>query len=275
VQHALDLLDAGTTRSEVAKLIGVNRSTIRGWDIGRARALARPEVCHICHRAPLAERPYAYVLGLYLGDGCISVTPNGVAKMRITQTAIYVGLIREAKEALAQVLPNRVGTVRKIGCVEITSHSKHWTCLIPQHGPGRKHERLIELVDWQVAVVERETPTFLRGLIHSDGCRAINTIKARGRVYRYPRYQFTNASVDIMRMFTDACDRMDIHWTRLGPRDVAVSRRGDVARLDEFIGPKSLPGSQCGRATAMAALVPTPARTTPTSQNGPACRQFV
>ncbi|MFY9614909.1 MAG: hypothetical protein WAT58_05870 [Candidatus Dormiibacterota bacterium] len=61
-----------------------------------------------------------------------------------------------------------------------------------------------------------------------------------GRVrYEYPRYFFTNTSTDILRIFTDTCDSLGVHWTRANARNVAVSRQADVAFLDTFIGPKS------------------------------------
>ena len=48
---------------------------------------------------------------------------------------------------MAQVVPNKVGRARKRNerYWEVASFSKHWPCLFPQHGPGRKHERKIEL----------------------------------------------------------------------------------------------------------------------------------
>jgi hypothetical protein len=33
--------------------------------------------------------------------------------------------------------------------LDVSSYWKHWPCLFPQHGPGRKHERRIALVPWQ------------------------------------------------------------------------------------------------------------------------------
>jgi hypothetical protein len=75
----------------------------------------------------------------------------------------------------------------------------------------------------------------LRGLIHSDGCRFINTGSGG---WRHPRYSFTNYSDDIRGIFTDACDLMGIRWTT-APNVVYVSRKADVALLDTFIGPKS------------------------------------
>ena len=49
----------------------------------------------------------------------------------------------------------------------------------PQHGPGRKHKRPIVLEAWQQAIVEAHPWQFLRGLLHSDGCRTINRFKTK------------------------------------------------------------------------------------------------
>ena len=59
-----------------------------------------------------------------------------------------------------------------------------------------------------------------------------------GRNWRHARYSFSNNSTDIRRIFTDACDALGVHWTT-APSTVYVSRKHDVARLDEFIGPKA------------------------------------
>jgi hypothetical protein len=49
---------------------------------------------------------------------------------------------------------------------------------------------------------------------------------------------FTNASTDILAIFTDALDLLGIHWTQTGARDISVARAGDVAYLDTFVGAK-------------------------------------
>ena len=107
--------------------------------------------------------------------------------------------------------------------------------MFPQHGPGRKHERRIALEDWQRRLVAKHPGQLLRGLIHSDGCRFLNT----GRNWRHPRYCFSNRSDDIRRIFCDACDLLGVRWTVAPPRTVYVSRVRDVALLDEVIGPKA------------------------------------
>ncbi len=124
-------------------------------------------------------------------------------------------------------------------CVEVYSFSKHWPCLFPQHGPGRKHARLIALTDWQRALCDRSPELLLRGLIHSDGCRSLNRVTGAGKTYAYPRYTFTNHSADIRRIFCDYLDALDIAWRPMGWRNISIARRDAVAKLDAFIGPKA------------------------------------
>jgi hypothetical protein len=123
--------------------------------------------------------------------------------------------------------------VRKIGCLEIVSLWKHWPCLFPQHGPGRKHDRKIELTPWQAEMVARHPQQLLRGLIHSDGWRGINPV-GRG----YPRYLFTNFSDDIRQIFCRACDLFGVSWRRSRWNTISVARRKSVEKLDAVIGPK-------------------------------------
>ena len=49
---------------------------------------------------------------------------------------------------------------------------------------------------------------------------------------------FTNASTDILVIFTDALDLLGVHWTQTTARDVSIARRGDIAFVDSFVGPK-------------------------------------
>ena len=144
---------------------------------------------------------------------------------------------------MAAVMPtSSVCCVQRIGCTEVKSTSKHWPCLFPQHGPGRKHERTIKLVPWQEVIVRTYPGLFARGLFHSDGCRVTNRIRrqlANGeRCYEYPRYFFSNESRDILGLCGESLDRLGVSW-RLSRRNMlSVARREAVARLDEFVGPK-------------------------------------
>jgi hypothetical protein len=110
-------------------------------------------------------------------------------------------------------------------------------------GSGRKHERAIVLAPWQRGIVERHPWQFVRGLMHSDGCRTVNRLKTllpSGRVaeYAYPRYFFSNLSADIRGLFCESCDRLGLRWTQSNHRNISISRRASVAVLDEHVGPK-------------------------------------
>jgi hypothetical protein len=247
VQAVRDLLAEGHSIAEAARRVGIARATVRDWmrtgfdtrlNASRAGLHGSEEFCPYVR--DLSESTYAYLLGVYLGDGHLSKHARDVYKLRIYQDNRYPVLIHQCKLAMHWTIPNVVGTVSKQGCKEIYSFSKHWICLFPQHGDGRKHQRRIVLEPWQRWVaVERHPQMLLRGLVHSDGCRANNRVKVRGKWYEYPRYQFTNRSDDIRRIFTDACDRAGIEWRQMNRWNISVAKRDSVRALDQFIGPKS------------------------------------
>jgi hypothetical protein len=124
--------------------------------------------------------------------------------------------------------------------VRVEARWKHWPCVFPQHGPGRRHLRKIELEEWQLEIVAKYPEQLLRGLLHSDGCRIVNWASRPGREkrYHYIRYQFSNKSDDIRKILTDALDLLGIAWRRPRWDTVAVSRKEADAVLDVFVGAK-------------------------------------
>ncbi len=241
------LLLAGLSQAEVARQTGVPRGTVRTWiTLGTDSVLvARRAHEHAVHHGAgdcelvrtVPESQYAYLLGLYLGDGCISLTHRpGVFRLRIALDERYVAIIAECQAAMARVLPNKVGIVQNPGCVTVGSYSRHWPCMFPQHAVGKKHLRPIALQPWQETIaLTRHPRLLLRGLIQSDGYRGMNRIRGR---YSYPRYSFSNRSDDIRGIFLEACRRVGIAARPNGPWQVSVSRRDDVALMDTFVGPK-------------------------------------
>ncbi|HEY1519513.1 MAG TPA: hypothetical protein VGF91_23990 [Solirubrobacteraceae bacterium] len=237
VRAALALAQAGANATDVSKRLGVPRRTMAAWIKGDVPHSAKADSsgqCQQVHEFADLSRGYVYLLGLYLGDGCISKHPRDVYKLRIFLDAKYPGIIQSARDAIAEVKGVAARTLpRPRNCVEVYSFWKCWPCLFPQHGPGKKHERRIELTDWQTTLVDRWPRQLLCGLIHSDGCRFENT----GTNWSWPRYGFKQVSADIRTTFREACDRLGLRWTE-APNTVYVSRKADVAVLDEFIGPK-------------------------------------
>ncbi len=186
---------------------------------------------------------YVHLLGLYLGDGCISKHPRGVYRLRIFLDKKYPRIVAECVDSMRATVPgNKVHTLlTPSNCFSVSAYTRSWPCLFPQHGPGKKHDRPIFLAEWQQKLAERWPEQLLKGLIQSDGCRSYSTGKGG---WTQPRYAFSNVSTDITSIFCSACDRLGLRWTASFPTNEAaavsiyVSRRADVARLDEFVGPK-------------------------------------
>jgi hypothetical protein len=158
-------------------------------------------------------------------------------RLRIFLDAAYPGIVAECRDSLRAVRPeNRVwvGRSRACRCNVVAVCSNHWPCLLPQMGPGRKHDRPIWLEPWQEVLISRERRAFVRGLIHSDGCRAV----ANDRGVMSVRYHFSNKSEDIKRIYCESLDALGITWTRPSPRQIAVYRKASTALLDQFVGPK-------------------------------------
>ncbi|MFI9543604.1 helix-turn-helix domain-containing protein [Streptomyces sp. NPDC052016] len=250
---ALTLLRNGASNAEVARHLNVPSGTVGYWKhVDRAKRGECPGAhdpqCPRCDGRELAESAYGYLLGLYLGDGHIShYSGHRVPSLMITCTASWPGLMDDCEQAMRAVFPdNSVCRVRRTGCSNIKVYSKHLPCLFPQHGPGKKHERPIVLEAWQRAVVDAHPWEFVRGLIHSDGCRLTNwttrVVAGERKRYEYPRYFFTNVSEDIRRLYTDTLDKLGVAWThctRYGnPYNISVAKKASVALLDAHVGPK-------------------------------------
>jgi hypothetical protein len=243
VEAVLELVAEGRNDCAISRATGIPRGTVREWRIYRGQRRpgtrrTRSTDCPLCNGADLDAGWYAYLLGLYLGDGCISECARGVFKLRIALDMRYPSIIADCSAAVAAMRANGSGQVchlTSVGCVYVTAYWKHWPCLFPQHGSGRKHERPIVLRHWQENIVSANPDLLLRGLIHSNGSRDLNWVNGKS----YPRYQFTNVSDDIRSIFCRACDYLGLHYTRPSWRAISVSRRDDVAKLDRFIGPKA------------------------------------
>lgn len=248
-EQALALVTQGRSLNSVSKQTGISRWALRTWQ--KRLTPLRPGAARCCRcaapPAPPGDAPnYAYLLGLYLGDGCVSRLRRTYS-LRIACADAWPGLIEECARAVKAIRPgNKVFRVQRQGCVAVTAYNPHWPCLLPQHGPGRKHERHIELEPWQQQIVDAHPWELVRGLVHSDGCRITNwttrTVGGQRKRYEYPRYLFTNKSADIRRVFTDTLDRLGVQWTAVSrrgvPLNISVARRASVALMDAHVGPK-------------------------------------
>jgi Homeodomain-like domain-containing protein len=239
-QQALDMLAGGTSRRDVARQLGVGYNSTYRWQARINPSVLIPR-CFRCDGSA-APAAYGYLLGQYLGDGHVA-TVNRTTALRIYCCDAYPQIMDEVATAMRTVANVSVNRRQLAGCTQIQSATNHWRCLLPQHGPGMKHLRLIALQDWQREVIATDPRPLIRGLIQSDGCRAMNTVHrslpSGTRTYSYPRYFFSNMSADIQAIFTAALDQLGIAWRQNRFNSISVARGEAVAALDAFVGPKA------------------------------------
>jgi hypothetical protein len=243
-QAVARLLETDLSDYEISRHTGVGRATVQRWRRRGFPAPTAPDTFHPGRWGADRRRTYAYLLGQYLGDG--TITRHGrTLGLHLYLDAQYEEIIKESRLAMSRFSLREPSVYRRPGtaCVRLTSYGYVWATAFPQHGAGKKHERKIELVDWQQEIVDEHPRALIRGLIHSDGSRCLNTfsvaLKGGPKVYSYPRYFFTNYSADIRKIFCDACDREGIRWSRSNWRNISISHRRSVALLDSFVGPKT------------------------------------
>ena len=117
VREALALRAEGCATKTIARRLGIARSTVRYW-LDRCAGVAqsaeaiglKPIQCGFdSHHQHQPE--YAYLLGMYLGDGCISRMPRTYV-LRIFLHRKQIDVIERVNHALRSLLPDhRVGYV--------------------------------------------------------------------------------------------------------------------------------------------------------------------
>jgi len=240
-QQALALIYAGVNDCEISRRLGIARTTVRDWRAPRyaPRTPITYETCPRCWRASKPTRftagDYSELLGLYLGDGCISATAR-TQRLRIVLDAAYPVIIEDTARLLERCFPsNPVSRISKDGgsCICVSVYSGHLRCLFPQAGPGKKHDRRIVMEPWQLAAIAGAPWRFLRGCIRSDGCAFIN----RTGPYEYLSYSFANLSSDILDLFEAVCESLGLRARRTRTA-VRINRREAVALMQEHVGLK-------------------------------------
>jgi hypothetical protein len=235
------LIAGGLNDCQIERETGIPRRTICDW---RRFPLGRPaqSTCAVCEGEPerLPPASYAYLLGVYLGDGYIVAVRRGVYRLRVACDLLHLNIAWWIALAIEDVRGRRAALQPRLHsrALDVSSYWKHWPCLFPQHGPGRKHERRIALVPWQQRIVDAHPTSSCGGSSTPMARGHMNRIKHPKRTYEYVRYEFSNRSDDIKRIFCEACDALGVQWRVMNRDSISVARRASVARLDEFIGPK-------------------------------------
>src|SRR5690348_4751615 len=102
--RAISLIEQGHALREISKSTGIQRSALRDWRDHREQLVSRRASCPRCEAPrslPVPGRSYAYLLGLYLGDGCISRAGDSrkdVWVLRIMCADAWPGLLGECEQ---------------------------------------------------------------------------------------------------------------------------------------------------------------------------------
>ncbi|TXG77042.1 hypothetical protein E6Q11_03455 [Candidatus Dojkabacteria bacterium] len=229
-EYTKNRISDGAPLRQIAKELGVGESTVFYWKQNnfttgtRTISTTKEDIINICKScAPY----YVYILGCYLGDGCISQFPR-TKKLEIFSGSAHPSIIDDQIRSLNILFnQNKVNSIKhpSYNMYTITVYNKSLDQYFPQHGQGKKHDRNILLTDWQTELVEEHTDCFIKGLIATDGClfNASNRIKKDGSKTDLPSYQFTNKSMDIINLYTSSLDRLGIHYTKVHKKSGAVN----------------------------------------------------
>src|SRR5919108_4203064 len=123
----------------------------------REPEISSHRTCDSCggprHRFEELPRAYVDLLGVSLGDGCISTHPRGVCRLRLPLDTAYPRIVDEAARAMRTVMPSsRVGKVLRSGCVEVSSYARVGPASSPSM-PGEEASSAVELSAWQEGLV--------------------------------------------------------------------------------------------------------------------------
>src|SRR5690606_32946127 len=111
-REAIRLIGLGINDTEIGRRLDVPPRTIQNWRSGlgvgnRGRTAAwsgkRWTPCFRCDGGGIDEREYAYLLGVYLGDGWIGRGPKDVYRLSITCDLKYPGIIDEVARHIGLV----------------------------------------------------------------------------------------------------------------------------------------------------------------------------
>lgn len=235
-KEALSLFAENNNASQTASKLLIPRHTVRAWVAG---GVTRDEDSKIATISPLEfnleqKKAYSYILGLYLGDGCISKThKENVFRMRIILDTVYLTLNKYAIKNLQTIFPNNKVTITKVlnqNCVTLSVYSSLLPEVFPHTGLGMKHLRKIELTDWQKEIIIPKN--IIQGLFHSDGSYYLTE-------NRYDTFAFTNMSYDIKTIYDTYLNKLGVFCSRNLRAKAIYSYGINAILLKELIGTKN------------------------------------
>ena len=216
---------------EVSNITGIKWSTIKNYKNGRSKCAEefkeRPTTNQITQlkfseteyvrsiNPNISENEcfayYSFILGLYLGDGCISQLPR-TQKLEIALDSKYKKMndyVMFVFEKLFNKPPyvldfSNFEKSRKTykNMINVIYYNCNLGYIFPHLGPLQKHLRKIELQEWQKSIIIPKE--FIRGLIYSDGSFYYDSFNQKYF------YNFSNLSEDISKLFSGYLNILNI-----------------------------------------------------------------
>ena len=236
-QSVLKDFKNGVNKSTLSNKYNIPRGTIKYWIDNRDTIFisktSDKDISLIIEEIKNNKELYNYILGLYLGDGCIS--PQKMSyKLRITQDNKYPNSVNEIKNLLNSFFKNNVFVCIPKGCTVIAIYDKNLPLYFPQHGVGKKHDREIILSDYQRENIDY--PNLLKGLWVSDGSYYLASSK-------YEAYNFTNKSTDIISLFEECLTFCEVNYRKRIKKNgvwiIEITKKSEVQKMKELVGFKS------------------------------------
>ena len=109
------LIADGMNDCAIARITGIPRRTVRDWRCKPPiwpRNRSESASCRAEHYlSTIPAEAYCYLLGLYLGDGCISRHPRSF-QLRITLDSKYPAIVDRCRQAVDILMPRQCARVR-------------------------------------------------------------------------------------------------------------------------------------------------------------------
>lgn len=256
-EKVIELHKKGLKIVDIIKETGLKRSCINNWIRGvngksfsdtyiknvEDKHIANPIdfLKYLNNENTLLNYEYSYVLGLYLGDGNIS-SNSRTKQFNITLDKKYEKLNDEVVKTfnklfgkLPYVYDKSIDRGQKYvsNCIVIRYTNKNIGVIFPHEGIGRKHNRKIELSEWQKQIID--PVGIVKGLFFSDGCYYYDT---HNKKYMY---NFNNRSNDIIGILVTYLAVLKINYNVMKYEEktiLTVKTQSDVKLLHDLIGDK-------------------------------------
>lgn len=265
--EAKKLLEDNIKISEIANRLGLGRSIISNWKNRGSPSYERMIEglpARIQHKIldennvdnleylvslnpniseELRNKTYSYLLGLYLGDGNIGRIHN-TKQLCITLDKKYNNLNNYTINAF-NILFDRAPFITdrsthqgkyKSNCIVISYCNCNLGIIFPHEGYGFKHDRLIELSEWQKQIIIPSE--IIKGLIMSDGSYFLD--KATNKFH----YNFRNRSENITNITANYLEQLGVSYTKTYNvsrkiHTINIYTQSEVEKLHSLIGDKN------------------------------------